>query len=481
MKLKLEDRISFDAVGMRETADGYLVTNPRVARTGIQLYRGSEIGGKFKDQKVVRVYRAPEEVFNKDSMHSYAFKPLTNDHPPVEVNANNWKDYSVGQAGGEIAKDGECVRVPMVFMDAGAIKAINGGKKQLSVGYTCDIKDEAGTTPNGEAFDCSQHNIFVNHIALVKAARGGDRLSVGDADAMPALVCDGAVVVSAATLLAAGKVSKDVDGEANLFLAPGYPIGRTDALSTACLERTRDAATAAGEEHVADTAKALLDAITQDGNKEHTMPKLLMIDGVNVEFVSDQSAQIAERAIQTRDAALKDANEALAKLKKEKEEKESKDAATITTQKTQVDTLTAENTTLKAQVADAMSPAKMDAAITERATVFGKAKTLLGGTVSFDGKTVSEVKRMVVDSVVKDGAKGWSDEQVAISFATLTANTVADGSTATLDARTAFNHQGGFVHRSTDAENALEQKYAARDKALENAWQTPMGTAAVRQ
>jgi predicted metalloprotease len=33
-----------DAAGVRVTQDGYLVAQPRIARTGIQLYRGRECG-----------------------------------------------------------------------------------------------------------------------------------------------------------------------------------------------------------------------------------------------------------------------------------------------------------------------------------------------------------------------------------------------------------------------------------------------------
>lgn len=473
-KTNLIDRITLDTVGTRTTADGYLVANPRVARTGIQLYRGSEIGGRFKDQKVVRVYRPAEEVFRKDSMHSYGHKPLTNDHPTVPVTAANWKDYSVGSVGGEIAKDGECIRVPMVFMDAQAVSDIGKGKKQLSVGYSCDIVDEAGTVPGtGETFDCYQSNIFVNHIALVKAARGGDRLSVGDADSLPALVCDGAVVVSASTLIAAGKVSKDAEGEADLFLAPGYPIGRKDSVSIALLERARDAATAANEEHVTDTASALLAVIsTTDGNQtESTMPKLLMIDGVNVEFTTDQSAQIAERAIASRDQRLKDAEEAFNKLKKDNEEKATKDAASITTMQSTVDKMTAENTTLKQQVADAViTPAKLDAMVTDRATVNEKAKVLLPAVV-VDGKTINEVKRQVVAARLGDKAKDWSDEQVAISFDTMTA-TIAAGSSAVNDARLAFAqpHTGAAGVVPGDTRDAAYQR---RDAALQDGWKNP--------
>lgn len=106
--------------GTRRTADGYLVAEVRTARTGIQDYAGWEVGKP--DMPVVKVYRPADQVFAKDSLGSYAHKPVTNDHPDEAVTADNWKDLSVGQIGDEIARDGEFVRIPLIVMDAAAIK-----------------------------------------------------------------------------------------------------------------------------------------------------------------------------------------------------------------------------------------------------------------------------------------------------------------------------------------------------------------------
>jgi hypothetical protein len=143
MTLHLRDTIFIDdAARVRITGDGYLVAAPRVARTGIQLYSGSEVGKP--EMKVVRVFRSEDEVFKKDSMHSYAHKPFTNDHPPEPVTADNWKKYSVGDLGEDVARDGEFVRVPLVMMDKAAINDYRDGKRELSLGYTCDLAVDTG-------------------------------------------------------------------------------------------------------------------------------------------------------------------------------------------------------------------------------------------------------------------------------------------------------------------------------------------------
>jgi len=172
----LTDRVSVTAT--RRTADGYLVADAKVARTGIQLYTGAEVGRP--DLQVVRVYRPEEEVFAQDAMHSYAYRPLTVDHPAKMVDATTWKGVSVGQTGGEVVRDGDFVRVPLVLMDAAAIKAYEGGKRELSMGYTSEIVFRDGVTPGGEQYDAVQTQLRMNHLAVVDRARGGEQLRIGD-------------------------------------------------------------------------------------------------------------------------------------------------------------------------------------------------------------------------------------------------------------------------------------------------------------
>lgn len=162
----------------RMTADGYLVADARIARVGIQVYAGSEVGKPEMAQ--VRVYRPEAEVFAADALASFAHRPVTNDHPPEAVSAKNWRKFSVGMTGDEVARDGAFVRIPMVLMDAGAIDAVKNGKRELSCGYTCDLKFEAGTTPSGEPYDAVQTAIRGNHLAIVSAGRAGSDCRIGD-------------------------------------------------------------------------------------------------------------------------------------------------------------------------------------------------------------------------------------------------------------------------------------------------------------
>jgi len=176
---KFTETVMLDAAAsIRETADGYLVCSPRIARTGIQIYQGFEVGKP--EMKEVRVFRPEAEVFHADAVASLAHKPVTNEHPDEPVNATNWRDISVGHLGGEVLRDGEFVRVPLVLMDADAIKEVRDGKTQLSVGYSATLAWGDGTTPAGEKYDAVQSDIRANHVAITRAARGGPKLRMGD-------------------------------------------------------------------------------------------------------------------------------------------------------------------------------------------------------------------------------------------------------------------------------------------------------------
>jgi hypothetical protein len=176
--VQLTELLMLDAKGFTLTQDGFLVTEPRVARTGIQIYKGFEVGAPHMDN--VRVYRPESEVFDKRAMSSLAHRTVTLEHPDTTVNASNWKELAVGHSVDPVARDGDFIRVPLILMDAGAIMAAQSGKSQLSVGYGAKLVWGDGVTPSGERYDAMQTEIRANHIALVSTARGGDKLRIGD-------------------------------------------------------------------------------------------------------------------------------------------------------------------------------------------------------------------------------------------------------------------------------------------------------------
>jgi hypothetical protein len=175
--MQFNDKLTIDT--RRRTRDGYSVVTARVARGGnVQLYSGAEVGKP--EMSVVRVYRPADEVFAKSTMDSFAHKPVTVGHPDQHVSADNWRQHAVGHIDGEVVREGDFVRVPLILMDAEAIKAVDDGTRELSMGYDCALVWEAGVSPSGQAYDAFQRGIRSNHVAIVSAARGGSELRIGD-------------------------------------------------------------------------------------------------------------------------------------------------------------------------------------------------------------------------------------------------------------------------------------------------------------
>lgn len=321
------DKVSTSAV--RKTSDGYLVADAAVARTGIQNYLGKEVGKP--DMPIVRVYRPAESVFAKDAMKTYAHRPMTNDHPSVAVNADNWKDYAVGQTGGDVMRDGEFVRVPLVLMDQNAINDWESGKVELSMGYSADIVFKAGVTDSGEEYDAIQTNLHMNHLALVNKARGGDKLRIGDS------------------------------GNADI-IHPAQP--------------------------------------NEGGHMADSTLRKVMIDGLSVETTEQGAQAIDKLTKQVGDAKAENATLV------------SDHAKAVAAKDAEIAKKDAEIDALKGKVMDA---AALDAAVTARADLIAKAKTV--ADQDYAGKSEAEIRKLAVAKKFGDAAiAGKSDDYVSARF-----------------------------------------------------------------
>jgi hypothetical protein len=335
--VQLTDTLAFDG-SARICADGCLVAEVFAARAGLQDYLGREIDPDdlhgLRDKPIARVYRPASEVFRAESLATFAAAPVTLNHPAAAVTADNWRGLGVGEINGDVVRDGERVRVPLIVRDAAAVTAATTTHKQLSLGYATTLVFPAdGRHPDGTACDAWQTDIRINHIALVRTARGGPELRV-------------------------------VDERPSLFAG--------------------DAAL-----------------------------KTLTIDGLSVANVSDEAEAAINRllgdnaGLRTR---LADAETLV---------------ATLTTEKAAIE---ARVTALEQQQ---LSPELLREAAQEFAAAVEKA-TALGVSLSPE-MDLNAIMKAAVDARVGDAAKDWTDAQIAISFATLTADArVPDSQVRTL-------------------------------------------------
>ncbi|QDP60546.1 MAG: hypothetical protein Unbinned338contig1000_39 [Prokaryotic dsDNA virus sp.] len=169
-------------MGTRKTADGYLIADAYIARSGIQFYAGSEIG--IPDKAVIRVYRPQDEVMSPASVQTYSHAPITMNHPDVFVDATNVADLGKGEVSTEAQWIDGKLKLPLIVKDAAAVAAVeSGAMRGLSAGYTCQLDHTPGITEDGQAYDAVQRSIRINHVALCPMGRAGEEFRIGDSAA----------------------------------------------------------------------------------------------------------------------------------------------------------------------------------------------------------------------------------------------------------------------------------------------------------
>lgn len=151
------DNVAFAAT---KTAEGFIRDTPIVGRTGILVYRNAD-GTERKE------YRPPEEAFKADSLASFLGKPITIGHKAFVTAGNAAQVAPVGSVLSEGRQDGNNIIADIVIYN------LDTNARELSCGYTLDLDETPGTTPEGEHYDAIQRNIRVNHIAIVPKGRAG--------------------------------------------------------------------------------------------------------------------------------------------------------------------------------------------------------------------------------------------------------------------------------------------------------------------
>jgi len=160
-----------------ETPEGFLVIHDvPIARIGEMLYADGEIPLEASKDGLIRISREADEVFHPNTIASFMGKPVTNDHPPMDVTPLNWREYDVGTVmnvrRGENPLD-DFLLADLFIKDPDAIDAVKSGKREVSCGYDADYEQ----TDIGRG---KQLNIIGNHVALVDKGRCGPRCAIGD-------------------------------------------------------------------------------------------------------------------------------------------------------------------------------------------------------------------------------------------------------------------------------------------------------------
>ena len=160
-----------------ETAEGYLnVTACPITRPGVFPYRRD-------DGTVTMEAKLPDELFSDKTIQSANAKPITNDHPSEPVTVANYQKYAKGMTHTDAAVKNNKLSISFTVTDSKTIELVNAGKKELSIGFTADVKKETGSYL-GQKYDSVQRNMEINHIAIVDQGRAGPSVAIrGDSAA----------------------------------------------------------------------------------------------------------------------------------------------------------------------------------------------------------------------------------------------------------------------------------------------------------
>lgn len=158
-----------------ETAEGYLICRSvPIARTGDQEYTAREVMQDGDPGQTVIVHRRPEDVFAEETIASFEGKPVTDDHPPENVQAENFASYARGHVQ-NVRQAGDNLVGDVYITDAKLASDVKHRvKREISCGYQCDL------VPDG-AGGYYQTNIRGNHVAVVLRGRAGHDVAIHDA------------------------------------------------------------------------------------------------------------------------------------------------------------------------------------------------------------------------------------------------------------------------------------------------------------
>jgi len=174
MKKIIYDNFTIDNATSRTFDNkGFMHVSAHVSRTGTQEYKAYELGLDGDQNRVIRVHRSPEEVFNQKSLDTFKFIDITPEHKMV--NSKNYKELSEGIVINDAIQDNDKVKCDFIIKDEHAIKSIQDGVSGLSVGYTAEYHPS-----HDPSYDYEQKNITANHIMRTNSPRGGQELKIFD-------------------------------------------------------------------------------------------------------------------------------------------------------------------------------------------------------------------------------------------------------------------------------------------------------------
>jgi hypothetical protein len=163
-----------EAAAIEPTPQGGVRVRARIARVGVLRY--SDGAGRTWGE-----YRPPEEVFAEDSLTTLRGATVTDLHPQGLVTAESYRTLARGHAHDDVGAEADrYVVATLAVNDASLARMVlDGERRDVSAGYTCEVEPTPGVSPEGEPYDGIQRRIRFNHVALGPRGWGRSGTDVG--------------------------------------------------------------------------------------------------------------------------------------------------------------------------------------------------------------------------------------------------------------------------------------------------------------
>jgi len=331
----------------RLTAAGFLEVDCYTARVGVYEYTEP-------DGTVVGELLPPEEVFRPESLAGYMSAPVTREHPPGLVTPENARQHTRGAVARPGWQEGDKSAATIVIYDSELASEVQSGERdEVSPGYLVDLEETPGKwiAPDGRAIDYKriQRNRRINHVAVVKYARGGPEIRVR-IDGLPSLTQDASTTPPPPT---GGARPPGDSGTMTGITTPAQPVQTGPVLKPFRLDSGM-------EIQVREDQVQILEA-QQRQHKDALEAK----DKLHKDALDKLTGDVAK--------LNKDAGELRAEVDKLKGE--------VTKEKTRADES-------DKKLKEATSPSAIAAVVKERAKLIAVAGPVLGRTAKVDGKDV---------------------------------------------------------------------------------------------
>ena len=161
----------------RDSNGFLLVKGCPVSSFGIFDYSAGQLGLDGDPNRIVKVFRPEEAIADPDAIKSFRDIPLINDHEMLSGFQEDGdsvtapEDYGIdGVMTSNVYYDAPWMRGDLKIFSREMQDALSSGKKDLSLGYSCDFEVRPGVF-NGQPYEVVQTNMRGNHIALVDVGR----------------------------------------------------------------------------------------------------------------------------------------------------------------------------------------------------------------------------------------------------------------------------------------------------------------------